>query len=170
VTVVVSQVVLDILRTPGPIEEPVKPAMDEPACVGYGTIVQRESDSTPGTWEEFCSVIKANGPTLSKGAVEFTHMKSPGRYREWKPAWRDGGALTLTAIFSRAARDAIVYDYHRSDDTSHRYRMILPDLGVTTVTLAAFVSDVGHEIPLDEGIRISATFKISGQPVFTWGY
>ena len=169
-TVIVSQVVLEILRTPALIEVPVKPPLDEPGCVGFGTIIQRESDTVPGTFEEFCSVIKAMGPTLSRGAVEFTHMQSPGRYREWKPAWRDGGIIQATAIYSKAARDAIVYDFHRPDEVSHRYRLILPDLGVTTVTVSAFVSDVGHEIPLDEKIRITTTMKITGQPTWTWGY
>lgn len=133
------------------------------AEIGYGVVMERGDGGSPESWTKIGEVTDPDFPTLSRDAVEATHTESTSRYREFISGLRDGGELspTLHLDTGATAYDDLITDYE-SDATVH-YRVKSPD-GNEAWDFQGLITNIEHDVPLDDRMTVTVTFKVSGQP------
>lgn len=135
------------------------------AIAGVGTVFKRGDGSSN---EEFNAVGEINsitGPDKKRSTIDVTSLSSTGGYREFIASFRDSGVVTLEMNWTRDGWEAMNDDFE--SDSSVNYQIVLPDTGETTLDFAAFVTDIGLAIPLDDKITSGVTIKITGQVSLT---
>ncbi|MFW2541532.1 phage tail tube protein [Primorskyibacter sp. 2E107] len=109
-------------------------------------------------------VLSITPPSLTRDVVDATHMKSTEGWREYISALRDGGEVSveIQSKPSSTAFQALVADL--ADDDPVSYSIGFPD--GSSWTFSAFLTGLESTDPLDDRITSTATFKITGKPVF----
>lgn len=110
-------------------------------------------------------VLSIGPPSLSRDAVDATHMKSPNRWREFIFALKDGGEVTveIQSKPSSAAYLALVADF--SNDDAETYSIEFPD--GSNWAFSAGITGMDTSNPIDGKITTSTTFKVTGEPIFS---
>ncbi|QBF32145.1 phage tail tube protein [Thalassococcus sp. S3] len=128
------------------------------AQIGYGSKFKRGTESVG-------EVTSIGPPSLSRDTIDATHMESPGKWREFIAGLKDGGEVScdIQSKPSTAAYQAMVADFDNDDPVA--YAIEFPD--GSKWSFSAFITGMETSDPLEDKIETSATFKITGQPVFT---
>lgn len=131
--------------------------------IGYGALFKKKTG--PGTYTTLAEVVEFEPPEITRDAVEFTHRRSPERWREFKPGLKDAGEASLTYnLIPGEADDDVIAD-HFAADTVDEWQIEYPN--GATLDIKGFATSHQHAIPLDDRMTGAATFKISGKPVLT---
>ena len=133
------------------------------ADIGYSTTFAY--DSGGGTYVNLGEVTAVSPPTLTRETVDATHMGSTSGFREHISGMRDGGeaSVTMNYVPSGASYDALKANL--LSDAAVNYKITFPD-GTNTVIFAAFITELGAEIPMADKMALTAKFKVTGVP--TW--
>lgn len=148
------------------------------ARLGYGTLLERRTATSPDVWQLLGERTQIGGPTLSRETPDVTHMDSPGGWREFLGGLKDGGEVTVEG------------NWVPEDETLNSETGVLSEFGKATRTVwrltfpstSDFVTPspatprpywqfeaimTGFETnePVDDKMTYSATFKISGEPI-----
>lgn len=137
---------------------------------GKGTLFRRwdpNASSSAGAWETIANVNSISGPDASRETIDTTTLDSAGGYREFIPALRDAGSISLSMNFSRDTYEQMKDDFE--SDTLQNYEIILPDDDVTTLEFEGMVTELPLDIPLDDKISADVTIKISGEVTLNSG-
>lgn len=133
------------------------------AVVAFDVTVEIESSAGSGTFTEIDEITNVTPPNASVNQVEVTHMKSPGRAREFKPGLTDYGSVTCEMNWiPSSASDTFLLAW-RADGTTRSMRLTYPD-GETDTFPASFE---GYETGAQIGEKLSATLtvKVAGDVV-----
>jgi len=131
--------------------------------IGYGVTFAKKT--APDTYVELVELVEFDPPEFKQDSVEFTHHKSPERWREFKPGLRDAGETSLTYnLIPGLADDDTVADAFAAPGVQE-WRVKYPD--GATLDVKGFFTSHKHAVPIDDRMTGSATFKISGKPVIT---
>ena len=129
--------------------------------IGYGAEFQRET-ATPGTYASVSELIALTPPNVSLETVDATHFESPDAYREYIAGLLDGGEVEVTLNFDPDGSDWADYISDIEARAAVNYKIILAD--TTAITLAAIPTGYTPEIPLDDKMTITFTYKVTGKP------
>ncbi len=135
------------------------------AMSGVGTSFKRSNMMSTEVFSAIAEVNSIKGPDKKRATIDVTSLDSTGGYREFIPAFRDGGQVVLEMNFTRDGFMAMNDDFET--ETLVDYQIVLPDTGATTIDFSGFVTDIGIGIPLDDKITCSVTIKVSGEAVMT---
>lgn len=128
--------------------------------IGFGTLFKKKTG--PGTYTILAEVVEFEPPETTVDAVEFTHMQSPDRWREYKPGLKDAGETTLTYnLIPGAADDAEIADSIGNNGVEE-WQVEYPD--GATLDVKGFFTSHQHATPMEDRMTGAATFKISGKP------
>ena len=131
--------------------------------IGYGTLFKKKT--APDTYTTLAEVVEFEPPETPIDSVEFTHMTSPDRWREFKPGLKDAGETTLTYnLIPGVADDDVVTDAIETGGLSE-WQIEYPN--GATLDIKGFFTSHSRATPLDDKMTGAATFKISGKPVLT---
>jgi predicted secreted protein len=131
------------------------------AFSGVGTVFNGgDGDSNEG-FTAIAEINSIDGPNMTRATIDVTSLDSTGGYREFIASFRDAGQVVLNMNFTRDGYDQMK-DYYESS-SSRNYQIVLTDTGATTFDFAAFVTDLGMAIPMDDKVTASVTLKITGQ-------
>lgn len=136
----------------------------------FGTLFKMGDGATPEIFTTVAEVFDISGPSMSKDAIETTHHGSTNGWREFISGLKDGGEVTLSMNFlpqNSTQDDSTGVISQLSGDTVDNYQVVLPDDDETTITFAAVVTAFEIAEPVDDRLTADATFKVSGQPVFS---
>lgn len=126
--------------------------------IGYGTTV-----SIGGTL--IGEMMSISGPNVTADAIDVTTMSSTGGYREFIQGLKDGGELSIELKKHPGdAGQAAVYTSLNAG-TADTIILTFPTSMATTWTFTGITTGFEDDIPLDDGIGMSITFKVSGKPV-----
>lgn len=136
--------------------------MPSEAIAGVGTQFKRsDAGVSAGDYVAIAEVNSINGPTMSRDFIDVTSLDSTGGYREFIGGFRDGGEVTLNMNFTLSSYNLMLDDYN--DPDYHYYMIVLPDSGNTTISFAAFVTDLPLSVTPDDKVTIDVTLKVTGQ-------
>jgi predicted secreted protein len=131
--------------------------------IGFGTLFKKRT--APNTYTTLAEVVEFNPPETKRDSVEFTHMTSPDRWREFKPGLKDAGEITLTYnLIPGAADDDVIADAFDTDGNEN-WQVEYPNGATLDVT--GFFTAHKRATPMETKMTGSATFKISGKPALT---
>lgn len=137
---------------------------------GFGTLLQRGDGGDPTeVFATIGEVKNVSGPSLSRDTDDATHMESPGAWRERVSTLRDGGEVTVDLNFAPSATNTATTIGDLEDDDPINYRIVFPATGGGTAkrfAFAAFLTAFTPAAPHDGRMTASATFQITGEPVF----
>jgi len=137
------------------------------AVLGYGTLLQRGNVSTPDGFTTLAEVVKLDGPKMKKDKKEVTHMESPGGYKEYIGALKDGGEVTISVNFipSDGTHDqttGVIADYE--GDIRRYWKIVWPTDPSYSATFLAEVMDIGFKDPIDDALQMDLTLQLTGAP------
>jgi len=131
------------------------------AFTGVGAEFQRGDGASSETFSAIAEVASITGPNLTRDVVDATNLSSTGGYREFISGFRDGGEVSIELNFTLDGYDDLKIDLE--SDSSHNYKIVLPDTGETTFEFTAFITALGVAVPAGDKVTATATFKITGQ-------
>ncbi|MGE4321926.1 MAG: phage tail tube protein [Sphingobium sp.] len=131
--------------------------------IGFGTLFRKKTGAS--TYQTLAEVVEFEPPETTIDSVEFTHMSSPDRWREYKPGLKDAGETTLTYnLIPGEADDDMVTDAIEAGGLSE-WRIEYPN--GATLDIKGFFTSHSRATPLEDRMTGAATFKISGKPALT---
>lgn len=139
------------------------------AIIGYGVLLSRGDGASPEVFTDIAELIDLTPPELARDAVEVTHTKSPGRFREFKPGLRDGGEFSAVcnllpgnATQGNSSGGAL-HDY-LNENVTRNWRISFPGSPVETWTFKAFLIGIQPLPPIEDRATLNLTFKVAGEP------
>lgn len=109
-----------------------------------------------------------SGPSINRGTIEVTHHESPDNFREFLPNLPDGGEITIEGNFCPASATQttpLIADFN--NQSTRNYKLVFNDAGDAQFAFVGFPIAVNFTSPFDGKMGVTATFKITGKPVFT---
>jgi len=141
--------------------------------VGLGVTINMGDGGSPEVFAALANVANIDGPGESVETVETTHLASTGGYREFRPHLKDAGEVTLTMHFdpTHATQDSTTGLKAKYDaNTLTNFEIDLSTVftgGENKVSFAAYVTNLGLAIAVDNIIERPVTLRVNGQPVWT---
>jgi len=139
--------------------------MTTSAKIGMGTLFALARPAAPAAFVIIGERTKVPLPKLSRDAIDATHMDSADQYREFIAGLRQGGDLPLEMNLVPGSASEMLLLEHFADSVTWPCKMTLPN--GATWEAAVLMTNYEPDPPMDGKMTASATFKISGKPVFT---
>jgi hypothetical protein len=130
----------------------------------FGTALDDASPGSPEDFGELAEVVSIGGPAETSEEIDVTHLRSPGRYREFIASFKDGGELPLELNFVPGSASQAALRDEFADQPVKRRRIFYPD--GTTDTFNAFVKGRGKSASVGTKLTLNITMRIVG-PVTT---
>lgn len=138
------------------------------ARIGWGGRLYLSTDNTEANLTELLEVRECGFPQDETDEAEATHLRSPGKRKEFVSGLIDGGEFTATINYvPGSATDLLLTDAKATGDT-RKIRIVVPDESGTgaadwNIVTSAFVKKYAPErmVP-GEVITATATFRVSG--------
>lgn len=133
------------------------------AKIGYGARFLTRYPDSPDTYVEWGEVTGITPPNLSRDSVDVSHMQSPNRHREFIPGMIDPGEVTIefNLIPGGTTHAEILGELENVNPMSRR--VVFSNGSI--FEFIAFVTNVEFEMPIDDKMMGTATFKVTGEPV-----
>lgn len=97
------------------------------ARIGWGGEVHLSTDLTVANLAELDEVVSFGLPDDDVDEVEVTHLKSPGRRREYIAGLQDGGEIEVTLNYAPGSATDILIRNAKTAGTTRAIRFIIPD-------------------------------------------
>ncbi|RNF35390.1 phage tail tube protein [Paracoccus methylarcula] len=131
--------------------------------IGYGSTVRIGQGATP-TWTEIELVGDITLPDEQVDEVDITHMKSPGRRRQFIAGLIDGGEVTVPMNYiPGSVTDVLLLDIKSTGEEI--ILEITPGEGSAPEQYWAFLKGYARSAPVDDKMTAEATFRLSAQIV-----
>ena len=147
------------------------------ARLGYGTLLQRYTGTTPGVMDGFETVaeqVNISGPNFTSDDVEVTSHDSPDSTKEFIPALMDTGAISFDGNFipSDAMQQQLITD--QVNRTVSDWRIVLPDAtdyaNRTKWSFEGYIKTLDFSYPTPTQMTINGTMKLAGAAIFASAY
>lgn len=138
------------------------------ARLGMGTKLYRMTSASPETWQLIAERVSIGGPSMSRDAVDVTHMDSEDGFREFLPGLKDAGEITVEGNFipeheSHNAETGLLSEFYRDLRNKWKIEFPLSD-GATYWIFEGVMTGFELDMPLDDKLSFTATVKVSGSP------
>ena len=134
------------------------------AMLGYGSVFQIATETSPDSYVDMAEVISITPPSANVDQVDVTHMQSPNRYREFIDGLIDGGEASFDINFvpGNSADDRIWELLALPPGTNHRRNCRISFPNGTTWTFLGTLTGYEPDVPVDDKMTATVTFKVSG--------
>lgn len=138
------------------------------ARIGWGGAVFLSTDNTEANLTELVEVVDCDFPSDETDEVDATHLKSPGRRKEFISGLIDGGSVAVMMNYSPGSATDLLLTAAKTTGTTRKVRFEIPDDSGTgaidwNITTSAFVKKYAPDKMSPEGkITATATLRITG--------
>ncbi|MER5171589.1 phage tail tube protein [Thioclava kandeliae] len=132
---------------------------DETGMIGFGSTVRIGRGETPN-WTELALVGDIDMPDEQIDEIETTHMKSPGRRKQFISGMTDGGEVSIPMNYiPGSASDLLLQEIKASGE------VVLIEITLTAdgtpETFAGFLKGYARTAPVGDKMTCEATFRLS---------
>ena len=127
--------------------------------IGYDSEFAIEG-TPPGTYVKLALVASITPPSMTRDAVETTHLESANMWKEFQSGLKDAGEASLTLNFVPSATDALFTAFNA--DTG-KYQITYPN-GVRMRFDGFFTAYTPPELIPGGLMQVTATIKATGAP------
>ena len=117
--------------------------------------VKEDSDD-----HKFAKITSIGLPEQDADEVDLTSFDSEDGFREFVQGLKDPGSVDIEALYTKDFVDEMQDDFN--DGTISTYVIEFPN--EEGVEFKAFVQSIGGEVPMEEGISMSVSLKLTGKP------
>lgn len=138
------------------------------ARTGWGGELWLSTDNTEGNLTELAEVRECGFPQDETDESDATHLKSPGRRKEFKAGLIDGGEFTATLNYVPGGATDLLLTAAKSDGTTRKLRIVIPDESGTgtadwNMVTSCFVKRYAPDTMVPgEVITATAVFRVTG--------
>jgi hypothetical protein len=138
------------------------------ARIGWGGELWVSTDNTEANLVELSEVREVGFPQDETDEHDVTHLKSPGRRKEFIQGLIDGGEFTATLNYDPGDATDLLLTGAKDTGTTRKVRICIPDTsGTGTIewnfTFSAFVKRYGPEnMEPNAPITSTVTFRVTG--------
>jgi hypothetical protein len=142
-------------------------ADDQLAGIGWGGEFWLSNGAATPVLVELYQVKSFTLPQDEVEKVEISHLKSPGRRREYAPGMIEGGEFEVVLNFRAGSdTDQLLADA-KADSSTRDFKAVIPERGVPVWDIEGQVILTGYdrgEVNVDDAMEATATFTITGEP------
>jgi hypothetical protein len=140
------------------------------AIIGYDVGLSVETAAGSGTFVELAEITNITPPSDSVDDIDATHMKSPGRVREFISGLSDPGEMSLDGNYlPGSATDAFIIAWRLSGET-RAVRIIYPaSLSVNYDQFPGYVKSYTPTMAIGEKMGFTLGLKVAGAVARTLG-
>lgn len=135
------------------------------AKTGFGTLFGVGDGATPEVFTNLAEVLDLNAPNETTDKIETSHMQSPDNSKEFIPGLTDGGETSFDINFLPGVSDDAAIQALRHPTGNQNFRITYPN-GAKWV-FSGFLAGYAPKAPVNDRMRATVTFKISGSYVET---
>lgn len=128
------------------------------AQIGYGSIFEI-STNDGATWTKVGEVMAITPPSDEIDVLDATHMESPDRTREFITGLRDPGEASFEMNFVPGSAGDTALQAVRDAGERIRARITFPNAVIWT--FSAILTGYEPDVPLDDKMTASVTFKVT---------
>lgn len=138
------------------------------ARIGWGGEVHLSSDNTEANLTELSEVVECTFPQDETDEVDATHLKSPGRRREFIAGMIDGGEVTVTLNYVPGGATDLLLTAAKTTGDTRKVKFVIPDESGTgtadwNMVTSCFVKKYAPDtMSPDAKITATATLRITG--------
>lgn len=134
------------------------------AAIGYSSKFSHGDGGSPEVFTDLAEVVTITPPALQRTGVDATHMASPDRWREYIPGLKDPGEVSVVLNFipGNSSQDVLFLAFEA--EIPSNWRITFPNAEIWA--FAAYCTGITTTVPLDDKMTMTATFRVSGPPVF----
>ena len=138
------------------------------ARIGWGGELWLATDNTEATLTELAEVRECGFPQDETDESEATHLKSPGRRKEFKAGLIDGGEFTATLNYTPGSATDLLLTAAKVAGDTRKVKIVIPDeTGVGTadwnLVTSVFVKRYAPDnMTPGDVITATATFRVTG--------
>lgn len=114
----------------------------------------------PTTFTDVAEVVSITPPGMTRDAVDATHLKSAGAWRQFIAGLKDAGEASLTLNWVAAANDTLLTAFNAE---TGNYQITFPN-GVMMRFAGFFTAYTPPELTADGKMEASVTVKVTGAP------
>ena len=140
------------------------------AVLGYDVGLQVETSAGSAVYFDLAEITNVTPPSDSVDDLDATHMKSPGRVREFISGLSDPGDMSLDGNYvPGAATDAFILAWRLSGET-RAVRIVYPaSLSVNYDQFPAYVKSYTPTMSIGEKMGFTLGLKVAGAVARTLG-
>lgn len=127
--------------------------------IGYGSTVRIGRGATP-TWFELANVGEIEAPDEQVDDVEVTHMKSPGRRKQYIAGLIDSGEVGVPMNYIPGSPTHTLLNEIKASGEEVLIEFTLGE-GADPETFSGFLKGYARTAPVDEKMMATATFRLS---------
>jgi hypothetical protein len=144
-------------------------ADDQLAGIGWGGEFWLSDAAAPtGVLTELVQVKSFTLPTDEVEQVETSHLKSPGRRREYAPGMIEGGEFEVVLNFRAGSdTDQLLAEALLAGD-NRLFKAVIPERGIPVWDISGECIIAGYdrgEVNIDDAMEATVTCKITGLPI-----
>jgi len=138
------------------------------ARIGWGGELHVSTDNTEANLVELVEVVECGFPSDEVDEVEATHLKSPGRRKEYIAGLIDGGEFTATMNYVPGSATDLLLTAAKVAGTTRCIRIVIPDDSGTgaadwnMVTHAFIKKYAPDSMTTAAKITSTVTFRVTG--------
>lgn len=138
------------------------------ARIGWGGEIHLSTDNTEANLVELVEVRDVSFPQDEADEHEVTHLKSPGRRKEFIQGLIDGGEMTATLNYDPGAATDLLLTAAKTTGTVRKIKIVVPDTSGTgaadwNFVTSAFVKRYAPDnMEANAPITATAVFRVSG--------
>ena len=131
--------------------------------IGFGS--ELSVASTTGVLD-IGQIRSISGPNSAYDDVDTTTLDSSSNFRTFVAGLADPGEVTIELVADPTLTSHARLSLYHEAGSAKTYTISHPT-SANTQAFSAYIKSLGQEIPLDDLITRSVTFKISGDPGWT---
>jgi hypothetical protein len=138
------------------------------ARIGWGGELHVSTDATEANLVELVEVVECGFPSDEVDEVEATHLKSPGRRKEFISGLIDGGTFTATMNYVPGSATDLLLTAAKDAGDARAIRIVVPDNSGTGAADWNFVTHgfvkkyAPDNLTTGSKITATATFRVTG--------
>jgi predicted secreted protein len=140
------------------------------AGIGWGGEFWLDNNATTPVLTELKQVKSFTLPQDEVEEVDISHLKSPGRRREYAPGMIEGGTFEVVLNMRAGSDTDKLLSQALTDGKLRAYKAVIPERGTPVWDVAGNTIVVGYdrgEVNVDDAMEATLTLKVTGAPVET---
>lgn len=142
-------------------------ADDQLAGIGWGGEFWLTNNAATPVLTELVQVKSFTLPQDEVEQVETSHLKSPGRRREYAPGMIEGGEFEVVLNFRAGSDTDTLCQDALNDGLNRDFKAVIPERGIPVWDVEGECVVVGYdrgEVNIDDAMESTLTCKITGLP------
>lgn len=133
------------------------------AIIGYGTTIEVENAAGSGVYVELAEITSLTPPDEQVDEIEATHMKSPGRGKEFIQGLSDFGTMSMDMNYIPGSdTDDFILAWKTAGE-NRSVKVTWPNGAIDT--FPGFVKGYSGTSGVSDKMGITLTLRVAGAPV-----